>query len=125
MSSLLVIDDHTCGSRTLVRTLRSLGYKVEVALDQQDAIDLSRLCAADAVIMDCLPEVDGRTIAPILRHINPDTPIVMISGYCGLPCDRLRFADACVQKGNVATLLETLRMVLCSRGYGLCRSLVA
>ena len=125
MPSLLVIDDHTCGSRTLVRTLRSVGYTVEVALDEQEAVDLFRLCAADAVIMDCHPEAGGRLIAPILRRISPDTPIIMVSGFCGLPCARLRDADACVQKGNVTALLETLRVMLCSRSYGLCQSIAA
>ena len=56
MPTLLVIDDHTFGSRTLVRTLRSVGYTVEVALGEQEAVALFRLCAADAVIMDCHPE---------------------------------------------------------------------
>jgi CheY-like chemotaxis protein len=65
MSSLLVIDDHTCGSRTLVKTLRSVGYTVEIALDEREAIDLFRLCAADAVIMDCHPEIRGRPLAPV------------------------------------------------------------
>jgi CheY-like chemotaxis protein len=125
MPSLLIIDDHTCGSRTLVKTLRSVGYAVEVALDQQEVIDLFRLCPADAVIMDCHPEIAGRPIAPILRRISPDIPIIMFSGFCGVPCNRLRDADACIQKGNVVTLLETLRVMLCSRGYGLCQSVAA
>jgi CheY-like chemotaxis protein len=123
MASLLVIDDHTCGSRTLVKTLRSAGYTVEVALDQLEAIDLFRLFAVDAVIMDCHPEIAGRPIAPVLRHITPDTPIIMFSGFCAVPCSRLRDADACIQKGNVTALLENLHIMLCSRGYGRCQSL--
>jgi len=125
MPSLLLIDDHTCGSRTLARTLRSVGYKVEVALDEQEAVDLFRLCVADAVIMDCHPKAGGRSIAPILRRISSDTPIIMVSGFCGLPCDRLTLADACVQKGHVTALLETLRVMLCSRHYGLHQSVAA
>jgi CheY-like chemotaxis protein len=122
MPSLLVIDDHTWGSRTLVKALRSVGYTVEVALNQLEAIDLFRLCAVDAVIMDCHPEITGRPIAPVLRDISPDTPIIMSSGFCGVPCSRLRDADGCIQKGNVIALLETLHMMLCSRGYGLRQS---
>jgi CheY-like chemotaxis protein len=125
MPSLLVIDDHTCRARTLVRTLRSVGYTVEVALDEREAVDLFRLFAADAVIMDYHPEAGGRLIAPILRRISPDTPVIMVSGFCGLPYSRLRDADACVQKGNVIILLEALRVMLCSRGYGLHQSVAA
>jgi CheY-like chemotaxis protein len=62
MPSLLIIDDHTCGSRTLVQKLRSFGYDVQVALDADEAIGLYRLYAVDAVIMDCHVEsTDGRT----------------------------------------------------------------
>jgi response regulator RpfG family c-di-GMP phosphodiesterase len=103
MPSLLVIDDHTCGSRTLVKTLRSAGYAVEVALDQEEAIDLFRLCAADAVVMDCHPEIGGKPIVPVLRRMSPETPILMVSGFCGLPCKGFRDADACIGKHSCTT----------------------
>ena len=125
MASLLFIDDHTCGSCTLIQQLRSVGYTVQVALDSHEAVDLFRLCPADAVIMDCHLETSPATIAPALRRISPDTPVIMISGFCRLPCKRLCAADACVQKGSLTVLLEALRLMLCSRHYGLCQSVAA
>jgi hypothetical protein len=75
--------------------------------------------------MDCHPEIAGKPIAPVLRRISPETPILMVSGFCRLPCKGFRDADACIQKGNIAALLETLRVMLCARNYGLHRSVAA
>jgi hypothetical protein len=51
-----------------------------------------------------------------------DAPIIMMSACCRVPCGRLRYADACIQKGDVAALLSALRVMLCCRTYGLCQS---
>jgi hypothetical protein len=46
----------------------------------------------------------------------------MMSAFCRVPCRRLRYADACINKGEVTALMDGLRMTLHSRGYGLCQS---
>jgi hypothetical protein len=47
----------------------------------------------------------------------------MLSGYCGVPCERLQYADTCLQKGSSpATLLDIIEVLLRSRRYGLARS---
>jgi len=126
MASILFVDDSTLATRTLVEALRRCGYDVEIAADADEAVRLFTLNPADAVVMDCHVETSCcQTIAPVLRQIYPDTPIIMMSGYCGVPCERLRHADGCVQKGNATALLDALRTLLCSRHYGLCQSLAA
>ena len=78
------------------------------------------------MVTDCHPEISGREIiVPALRRISPDVPIIMMSAFCGSLCTRLRYADACIEKGDVAALLGALRMLLCSRAYGLCQSVAA
>jgi hypothetical protein len=58
--------------------------------------------------------------------LQPQVAVVMFSGYCGVPCNQLQLADACIQKGEPAsTLLTRLRSVLCQARYGLCRSVAA
>jgi CheY-like chemotaxis protein len=101
MPTILLIDDHTCGSHTLAHKLRAYGYEVQVALDAKKALTLFRLYAVDAVVTDCHPEIsDGEIIAPTLRRISPDVPIIMMSAFCGVPCRRLRYADAWHSKGG-------------------------
>src|ERR1039458_10165036 len=120
MPTILLIDDHTCGSHTVVHRLRACGYEVQVAPEAEEALTLFRLYPIDAVVMDCHPEIPGREIiAPALRRISPNVPIIMMSAFCGVPCTRLRAADACIQKGDVTALLSALRVLLCSRAYGL------
>ena len=99
---------------------------MHVAPDAEEALTLFRLYPIDAVVTDCHPEAPGRQIiAPALRRISPDVPIIMMSAFCGVPCTRLGYADACIQKGDVTALLSALRMLLCSRVYGLCQSVAA
>ncbi len=126
MPTILFIDDHTCGSHTVAHKLRACGYEVQVAPDAEEALTLFRLYPIDAVVTDCHPEIPGRgIIAPALRRIRPDVPIIMLSAFCRVPCRRLRYADACIKKGDVAALLSALRLLLCSRAYGLCQSVAA
>ncbi len=123
MPTILFIDDHTCGSRTVAHKLRACGYEVQVAPDAEEALTLFRLYPIDAVVTDCHPAMSGRgIIAPALRRMSPDVPIIMMSACCRVPCRRLQYADVCIQKGNVTGLLNALRLLLCARAYGLCQS---
>ena len=123
MPTILLIDDHTCGSRTVAHKLQACGYEVQVAPDAEEALTLFRLYPIDAVVTDCHDEMPGRgLIAPTLRRISPDVPIIMMSAFWRVPCRRLQHADACIQKGNVTGLLSALRLLLCARAYGLCQS---
>lgn len=126
MPTVLFIDDHTCGSRSLVQKLRNVGYDVQVALDAEEAIGLFRLYAVDAVIMDCHVESRSRGhVASVLRKASPDAAIIMLSSFCRVPCPRFQQADACVHKGDSSVLLGALRSALCLRNYGLIQSIAA
>jgi CheY-like chemotaxis protein len=126
MPTLLYIDDQTCGSRMLVQKLRNAGYEVEIAPDADEAVGLFRLYAVDAVLMDCHCEGKSRqAIAPALRRISPNTPIVMLSSFCRVPCKGFQYADACIQKGDFSLLLGALRSALCARNYGLFQAVAA
>ena len=123
MPTILLIDDHTCGSRTVAHKLRACGYEVQVAPDAEEALTLFRLYPIDAVVTGCDHEIPGRgIITPALRTVNPDAPIIMMAAFCPVTCKRLRYADGCIQKGDVTGLLSALRLLLCARAYGLCQS---
>ena len=100
-----------------------------MAVDADEAIRLFRLYPVDVVVLDCRLCRLSNTLADpaaVLRRLSPDTPIIMMSGYCGVPCRHLRDADACVQKGDTGTiLLRTVEIMLCARRYGLCRFIAA
>jgi CheY-like chemotaxis protein len=129
MATVLFIDDQTCGSHHLIRTLRAAGHEVCLAAGGDEALRLFRLFPVDVVVMDCKfcdvnnPEADP---AAAFKRRSPDIPIVMMSCYCRAPCRRMMYADLCIQKENCGThLLEVLQLMLYARRYGLCRSVPA
>jgi DNA-binding NtrC family response regulator len=126
MATVLFINDRTCTSQITIQRLRACGYAVELAIDADEAVRLLRLHPIDAVVMDCHIEASSPTdVLAALRSTSANIPIVMMSGYCGVPCKVLRYADLCIQKGDFKLLSSTLRTLLCSRHYGLLRSVAA
>jgi ActR/RegA family two-component response regulator len=127
LATVLLIDDHKCSSRHMVRRLRAAGHDVCIALDAEEAIRLFRLHPVDAVVLDCgLCRPSNLDPLPVFRRLRSDVPMIMISSYCGIGCDQMRDADACIQQGeSEAVLLRTIEAMLCARRYGLVRSVAA
>ena len=81
---VLLVDDEELIRRVGERLLRKLGYKVTVAADGHQAIDLLRERAAEfqLVILDLvMPGLDGEETFHLLREIDPLMPIILSSGY--------------------------------------------
>jgi CheY-like chemotaxis protein len=127
MPTVLCIDDRTYGLACMREMLRANGYEVLLAESAHDAADLLLQNPVDAVLLDCHSSGDNcGEVLPVLEGLEPDIPIVMMSGYCSLPCRNLGRADACLQKGETSrALLRTLEIFLCARRYGLLRSVAA
>jgi CheY-like chemotaxis protein len=129
MATVLFIDDHTCGSRHLIRLLRSTGHEVCLAMDEEEALRLFRLFPVDVVVMDCrLCNLSHPPTHPAgaIKHLSPDTPIIMMSAFCRMPCRHMVNADACIEKGeNGRHLLHVLELMSYARHYGLCRAVPA
>lgn len=123
MPTVLYLDDFTCGLSAAVQLLRENGYRVLPAADTASALRFAAQMPLDAVVLNCGQRADNSGIVTALRMLQPHVAVIMFSGYCGVPCNQLRLADACIQKGEPAsTLLTRLRSVLCQARYGLCRS---
>jgi two-component system, cell cycle sensor histidine kinase and response regulator CckA len=84
VGTILVADDEE-GVRSLVSTvLREAGYTVELAEDGQQAVERLRDLGDDVrlILLDLtMPELGGAEAASELRRIQPNTPIVAMSGY--------------------------------------------
>jgi len=121
MRTILCVDDSTYAADSLKDFLEHHGYNV-VACDGHSAVDLVNDRKVEAVLLDCHIS-HAEEIAVSLRRARRNIPIVMLSAYCGVPCDRMQQADCCLQKGySPAALLETIEALLRSRRYGLCRT---
>jgi two-component system cell cycle sensor histidine kinase/response regulator CckA len=96
VGTILVADDEE-GIRSLVANiLEEAGYTVELAVDGADAIErLSRLGAGvRMVLLDLtMPRLSGEETATELRRIQPEIPIVAMSGYGDIEVMQ-RFSEA-------------------------------
>src|SRR5690242_2430600 len=84
MRTILCVDNSTYAADTLKQFLQSHGYGVALASEGSTAVELVNDKNVKAVVLEChFPQAEEIAIA--LRHARPNLPIVMISGYCGVP----------------------------------------
>ena len=80
---ILVVDDEETVRKVTHRRLEREGYRVLVADNGAEALRVLRAHAAEVrvVITDFLmPEMDGPTLAPLLREIAPSLKVIGVSG---------------------------------------------
>ena len=78
----LVVDDDADIRTELAEYLETKGYRVEVAGNARDAFDRFKAAPADVVVADIkMPRGDGFELIRRLRAIDPDVPIIVITGH--------------------------------------------
>lgn len=82
MPNILIIDDERSIRKTLTEILTYEGYKVDEASDGEEGLKKYRDKGYDAVLCDIkMPKVDGLEFLEKAAEINPDVPVIMISGH--------------------------------------------
>ena len=82
MPNILIIDDERSIRKTLTEILTYEGYKVDEASDGEEGLKKFRDRGYDAVLCDIkMPKVDGLEFLEKAAEINPDVPVIMISGH--------------------------------------------
>jgi DNA-binding NtrC family response regulator len=80
--NVLVVDDERTVCNSCKKILSQEGYNVEVALSGDEALKKVKGNRFDAVIADWkMPQIDGIEIARRIKKENPDTAVIMITGY--------------------------------------------
>lgn len=83
---ILIIDDEKKFACMLQELLQLNGYESDYCLDPKEAVVRLRKEDFDLVISDYkMPGMDGAEFLTEARKINPDLPVVMISGLMNLP----------------------------------------
>jgi two-component system, NtrC family, nitrogen regulation response regulator NtrX len=82
MASILIIDDERAIRKTLGEILSYEGYKIDEASDGEEGLKRFGEKVYDVVICDIkMPKVDGIEFLDKARAMNPDVPIIMVSGH--------------------------------------------
>ncbi|WP_310485650.1 response regulator, partial [Chamaesiphon sp. VAR_48_metabat_403] len=80
---ILVVDDEIAISTLIKATLETYNYRVLTANDGAKAIELyvQHRDAIDGVLIDMMmPVMDGLTTVTALHQLNPDLPVIAMSG---------------------------------------------
>ena len=57
---ILLVEDNDVNQKVAVRMLKKMGYRIDLALNGQEAIQASQTTRYDLILMDCqMPEMDG------------------------------------------------------------------
>lgn len=82
MANILIIDDEKAIRKTLSEILSYEGYKIDEAADGEEGLKRFAEKTYDVVLCDIkMPKVDGIEFLEKSRDINPDVPVIMISGH--------------------------------------------
>jgi len=79
---ILIVDDEEDMCETLSMILRDEGYNVVSANDADKAITKVREGRIGAIFMDIvLPDMNGVEAYKVIKKINPEIAVVMMTGY--------------------------------------------
>ncbi len=82
MPQILIVDDERAIRKTLGEILQYEGHKVEEAQDGEEALKMFGTKSYDVVLCDIkMPKMDGIEFLVKAGELNPDVPIIMISGH--------------------------------------------
>ncbi|MCC6287913.1 MAG: sigma-54-dependent Fis family transcriptional regulator [Chitinophagaceae bacterium] len=82
MSNILIIDDEKAIRKTLGEILSYEGYKIDEAGDGEEGLKKFKEKNYDVVLCDIkMPKLDGIEFLDKVAEINPDVPVIMISGH--------------------------------------------
>lgn len=82
MSNILIIDDEKAIRKTLGEILSYEGYKIDEAGDGEEGLKRFKEKNYDVVLCDIkMPKIDGIEFLDKAGEVNPDIPIIMISGH--------------------------------------------
>jgi ATP-dependent Lon protease len=83
---ILVVDDEEIARKNLTHILAKENYEVATASNGEEALKELGSSEFDVVITDLkMPGIDGMEILEKIKTKNPDTKVIMITGYATVP----------------------------------------
>jgi len=116
-ATVLVVDDEERIRSSLCSILGDEGFRVVATGDAPRVLDLVAQEKPEVVLLDVwMPELDGIELLRRIKHENPNTHVIMISGHANIQnavaATRLGAADFIEKPFSVGGLLASLEHVL-------------
>ncbi len=81
-TNILVIDDERSIRNVLKDILENEGYNVDTAEDGEQGLEFFSNKPYDVILLDIkLPRIDGHEVFEKIHSLNPDIPVIIISGH--------------------------------------------
>ena len=111
--TVLYVDDNPKAQRMLTFALEWTGYKVVTACNGE-ALERMKQTSSDLVLLAYrMPQMIGSTLSQEIKQINPDIPIILVSGHTLLPPEEMTCVNAYIGKGaTLDDLLSRIRALL-------------
>ena len=104
--TVLYVDDNPKAQRMLTFALVWTGYKV-VTVCNGEALERMRQSSSDFVLLAYrMPQMIGSNLPREIKQMNPDIPIILVSGHTLFPPEEMTYVNAYIGKG--ATLDDLL-----------------
>ena len=111
MSRILCIDDSVSGLSVRRQLFERRGYEVVTARSGVEGLERFRKEKIDLAVVDyVMPEMNGGEVIRQLRKLNPNLPVILLSGYADTLAleHRVPEADAVLHKGRSREVKELL-----------------
>lgn len=82
---VLIVDDEVYAAEAMMEYLFAHGYRVSMAGNGEEALELFDEDPADIVVTDVrMPKMDGHTLTKHLNQRSPGLPIIVVTGHTGM-----------------------------------------
>ncbi len=109
MSKVLIIDNDPLLCDTLKMAAEGASHTVKLAQNGREGIEIFETFGPDVVVTDILmPEKEGMETIVELRRLNPDVPIIAMSGAA--PAGNISFLRIAQKLGANKTLSKPFAM---------------
>jgi two-component system cell cycle response regulator DivK len=84
MKTILVFEDDPTQARLVERVLEYAGYRVVIALNGEQGLQLALANVPDLILLDMgLPDIDGQTVAGLIRGSSmlSNVPLVAVTAW--------------------------------------------
>ena len=109
--TVFYVDDNPRSSKLLTSVLEESGFHVIAATDPMEALKVCPRTSFDLALVDHeMPLMKGSDLAREIKFLQPDVPVILLSGSTSLPATELLFVDAHFGFGtSLDDLLWTMR----------------